>query len=233
MALSASIDDFKASVGRRGGVARNNRFIVYMSHPKNKGGILNTDLSGIIGNFARTALSGGTVGLGGFINDPRDMSFLCESVTLPAHSIATQEFYTDLKAEKRPYSVIQDQVDFTFILTNDYMPYKYMKSWMDAVIPKSGDKYTVQYKESYATDITIQQIGNSDFVPVYGIKLVNAFPVGMSAVPLSNTGENDMTRVTVTIAYDYFEEEGLIEGAFGALKQGVAGKIASNLGKLF
>lgn len=233
MGINATIDEIKSSVGRRGGLARSNRFAVYMAHPSKKGGLLNTDLSGIVGNFATSALSGGSISLGSFLSDPRDMAFFCESVSLPAQTVATNEFYTDLKAEKRPYAVIQDQVDFTFILTNDYYAYKYMKSWLDTVIPKVEDNYRVSYKDQYATDITIQQLGNSDIVPVYGVKLINAFPVSISAVELNNSADNTVTRVTVSIAYDYMEEAGLIDGAIQALKTGVAGKLVGNVGKLF
>lgn len=233
MGLSADLETLKASVSRRGGVARSNRYAVYMTKPSGNGFLGNLSVSDAIGNLARSALSGGTTSLGSFLNDPRDMALMCESVQLPSRTIATQERYDDSKAVKMPYATIDDNVSMTFILTNDYYPYKYLKGWQDLVIQKD-ESYTVAYKEQYAsTDIQIQQLGNTDFVPVYGVRLVNAYPVTISAVELSNGSDNTVTRVTVEFAYDYWEETGLIEGAFTALKDGLAGKLVTNIGKLF
>jgi len=223
MPVPASIDTLKASINRRGGVAKANRFAIYVSHPSKKGGLLggliNTDLSGIVSNVARSALSGGKISFGGFINDPRDMFLFCQDVTLPGRQIATQDFFTSQKAYKRPYGYINDQVTMTFNLTNDYYAYNYIKSWQDLIIRKNGGEadFTISYKSEFTSDITVQQLGNTDFIPVKGIKLINAFPVTLSAVSLSNTSENTVSQVSVTFEFDDWEEESFIDGVFGQL----------------
>lgn len=97
MSLPGNIDDLKATIGKRGGVARANRFAIYITHPKMKGsmgvGLLNTDIGGLISNAAGSYLSGGTMDPMAFINDPRDMFLLCESVQLPGKRIATMESF--------------------------------------------------------------------------------------------------------------------------------------------
>ena len=237
MALSAGIDDLKASIGRRGGLARDNRFVVYFAHPGKKGGLLGGllpttgfEISGVIGNIARSAFSGGGINLGGFISDPRDLSMLIETAQIPGKTISTVERYTDMKAKKVPYAFINDDASFSFICTNDYYPYKYFSTWMDSVIQK--EPYRVRYKEEYTTDITIQQMGNTDFIPVHGVRLVNAYPIGITEVNLGNA-ENSISKFTVQMAYDYHETEGLIEGAIGAIGRTVAGNIAQKIGKIF
>ena len=228
MPVPASIDTLKASVSRRGGMAKANRFAVYFSHPGKKGGLLggliNTDISGIVSNVARSALSGGKISAGGFINDPRDMFLFCESVTLPGRQIATQDFFTSMKAYKRPYGYINDQVTFNFNLTNDYYAYNYIKSWMDTIVTKvDQDHFQVGYKSEFTGDITIQQLGNTDYVPVKGIKLINAFPVTLSSIALSNTSENTISQVSVTFEFDDWEEESFIDGVLGQLGGTLAG----------
>ena len=185
----------------------------------------------MIGNIARSAFSGGGISLGGFISDPRDLSMLIDTAEIPGASIATQERYVDLKPVKMPYSFTHGDASFSFICTNDYYPYKYFSTWMDSILEK--EPYFVRYKEEYTTDIIVQQMGNTDFIPVHGVKLVRAVPIGITAVELSNSSENTATRFSVQFAYDYYEPEGLIEGAIGAIGRTIAGNLAQNIGKLF
>lgn len=238
MGITAGIDDLKSTIGRRGGLARSNRYVVYFSHPRMKGsllgGILPTtgfEISGVLGNIARSAFSGGNISLGGFISDPRDLSMLCETAEIPGKTIGTQERITDLKPIKVPYTYAVGDASFSFICTNDFYPYKYFQTWMDSIIQK--EPYYVRYKSEYTTDITVQQMGNTDFIPVHGVRLVNAYPIGITAVELSNNAENAATRFSVQFAYDYYETEGLIEGAIGSIGRGIATNIAQKIGKLF
>lgn len=222
MALPASIDTLKASISRRGGMAKANRYAVYITHPGRKrsllGGLVNADLEGIIGNTLRNVIGGGSPSLGSFLNDPRDIFLFCESTTLPGRQVATQDLFTDMKGIKKPYAYINDNVTMTFNLTNDYYMYKYMKSWMDSVITKdSRGGFQIAYKENYTTDIVIQQLGGTDYVPVYGVKLENAFPVTISSVNLSNTSENTISQITVTFEFDDWSEQGIVDGTLGNL----------------
>lgn len=235
MGLSASINDLKSTIGRRGGAARSNRFTVYFSHPLKKGGLLGGlpttgfEIGGFVGNRARGLVNGSPVTLGGFISDPRDMALLCESTAIPGKSIMTQERYVDMRGVKRPYGFLQDEASFTFICTNDYYPYKYFESWMDQVITNKDGTFNVGYKKEYTTNVSIVQLGNTDFIPVHGIKLLNAYPIGITAVDLSNANENTVTRVTVSLAYEYYVAEGLVEGILNS----AASTLVSNIGKLF
>lgn len=233
MALTSTIDDLKATIGNRGGMAKANRFIVMINHPAKGGSVLSqflpttgTEITGVISNLAQTALGNGSVGLGAFISDPRDLSLLCESAQLPAKSITTQEYYTDMKAIKKPYAYINETVSLTFLITKDYYPYKYFQSWMDMILP---NRNSVAYKAEYTTDMTIQQVDDVDVVPLHSVKLRNAYPVAISAVELSNTSESTVSRVTVEFAYDFFETESFVEG----LTSGGAAGMASRLKSLF
>ena len=75
-----TVDDFKAMVGKRGGLSRPNRFNFIMTPPATS--LLNTDWQGLL----QSALTG-NLGLNDFVNDPRDISLLCESCSLPGKQI--------------------------------------------------------------------------------------------------------------------------------------------------
>lgn len=237
MALSASIDDLKATIGRRGGAAMANRFVVYFAHPSKKGsGILGqflpttgAEISGVIGSIAQTMVGGGRTNLGAFISDPRDLSLLCESTSLPGRTISTQEHYTDMKAIKKPYGFIAEDVSFTFLLTNDFYCHKYFQTWQDSIIRTDGNMRNIAYRGDYTTDVTIQQVSGLDLIPVSSVRLVEAYPIGVSAVELSNNSTSTISRVTVQMAYSYFETESFAQG----LNSGGAAGFASRLRSLF
>ena len=88
MSLPVSIDTMKSTINRRGGVARGNRFAVYVSHPsKGMNSLLKFDPATLLSNL----ISGDGVNIGDFISDPRDMFLLCQSCTMPGKRIITTE----------------------------------------------------------------------------------------------------------------------------------------------
>ena len=200
MVLPASVDTLRGTLGKRGGVAKANRFSIYMPLP-----LISINPGSILTNLA----SGNGFNPMSLLNDPRDMSLLCESCSLPGRTIATAEHMTRLKAIKKPYGYINDDVTFTFLLTGDY----YIKQVFDDWTAKLFDfeKGEVSYKDDCVSDVTIQQLGPSN-IPIYTCKLQKAFPVSVSAVELSNTSENTISRVSVTMAYDEWSDGASLAG---------------------
>lgn len=223
MSLPVGIDALKSTIGKRGGLARANRFAIYITHPNMKSpmsnGIFNADIGGLIGNALGAHVSGGSMDPMAFINDPRDMFLLCESVQLPGKRIATMESFITHKAIKKPYSYLVDEVTFTFILTNDYYAKKYFDSWQALVIDQESLK--MNYKSEYVTDITVQQLTPSnDYIPAYSVKLKNAFPISVNAIELSNSQENSLLQCSVTLSFDDWEELGLLDGIADMVSNG-------------
>ena len=209
MALPVSIDTLKSTINRRGGVARGNRFGVYITHPsKGMNSLLNFNPATLLSNL----ISGDGVNIGDFIQDPRDMFLLCQSCTMPGKRISTTEATHHHNLSKKPYSAATDEVTMTFLLTNDYYIKKYFDMWQEMIIDTSGHHYKAFYKNEYCSDVTIQQLSNSnDIIPGYTIKLENAYPIQVGAVELSNTNEGLM-EVSITWEYDNFRRVGLIDG---------------------
>jgi len=203
--LGSSIDDLKGVFNKRQGVSQPNRFMVYMQPPASS--LLNLDI-----NTAITGALSGNLNLGSFINDPRDVTLLCESCSLPGRLITTIDFQNYKQAIKIPYGFINEDVSFTFLLTGDYYMKKMFDSWMALVF--DTEKYELQYKDKYVADVKIAQL-NKDNIPIYTIGLQKAFPISINAISLDNNSDNTIQRVTVTMTYENFVVNGLFDLAKG------------------
>jgi hypothetical protein len=202
-----SVDKFKSMISKRGGVATNNRFMVFMTPPTQA--LIDIDIQGAISS----ALSG-TFSLGSFVSDPRDISLLCDSCTMPGRGIITSEYVEVSKSHKMPYGYIFTDVDFSFILTNDSYIRKMFERWQAAVI--DFDKYRLRYNNEYTTDVVIMQLSKKN-VPIYGVKLKNAYPIAVSPVSLSNE-ETSVLKMTVTLTFDDFVVEGPVSSTLSAVR---------------
>jgi hypothetical protein len=203
-----SIDKLISTIGKRGGLAKQNRFQVIFTPPQ--GGLLSG--AGIIGALT----SGG--GLKSLINDPRDISMLCENVTLPGRQIATLDYIAEKQSVKVPYSFINEDVTCTFLLTNDY----YMKTMFDGWLEQVFDdqKYNAKFKKDFTSDVVIQQLNNKD-VPIYGVRLENAFPTTVAGITLDNNSESAVQKLTVTFSYDNYVPEGPLSSTMSALRSAI------------
>jgi hypothetical protein len=197
-----TIDTFKATIGKRYGLAKANRFLVIFTPPSQS--LVNLSILDIIGRYA----SGTDVNAKSFVSDPRDIAFLCESTQLPGRNINTLDYQAEKETLKIPNGFIDDDVTMTFLLTGDYYMKDMMETWMSSIV--DTEKYQVGYKKDYQTDITIQQLNDFD-KNIYGIRLQNAYPINISAIELNNTGENTIQRVTVTFAYDRYIPENFVQ----------------------
>ncbi len=225
--LGSEINDLKSVFSKRQGPAHVNRFMIFMTPPS--GSLLNLDVNSAI-TAGISALKGGGLGsiknsVAGFVNDPRDISLLCESCTLPGRTITTLDYQTTKQSVKIPYSFINEDVTFTFLLTGDYYMRKMFDQWMGKVFDQKN--YKLAYKNTYVSDVRIAQL-NKNNIPVYTVKLENAYPTAINAIALDNTSENSIQRVTVNMTYENFEVEGMFDAAKGVMK-GLAGTAAGTL----
>lgn len=217
--LGSEIDDLKGVFSKRQGAANTNRFMIFMQPPS--ASLLNLDV-----NAAITGVLGGGLSPAGFINDPRDVSLLCESCTLPGRAITTIEKQNVKHSVKVPYSFVNEDVTFTFILTGDYYMRKMFDNWLNLVF--DTDKYEMRYPDTYTTDVRIAQL-NKQNVPIYTVKLEKAFPTGINAINLDNTAENSIQKVTVNMTYEHFVVEGILDSVAGVGKS-LLGSVSNTFG---
>ena len=202
--MANSIEDIKALENTKLGFARPNKFLVTMPTVGVGGGLL----AGLIGAF-----NGGGGGA-----SPRELNILCSNATMPAKQILTNERRIGMELQKVAYGYAVDDVSMTFYLMNDYGVKEYFDAWRNSAIPEDGgNAFTSNYKSSYAKSITIHQLrqplkGFSRQVgpirfglglgggSVYSVELLDAFPVGTSAIELNNELDG-LVQLTVTFAY--------------------------------
>jgi|TARA_B110000503_G_scaffold32259_1_gene52424 hypothetical protein len=203
-----SIDDLKATISKKGGVAMQNRFQIFFTPPTANSvkSLLNKDIGSLVGDIAKNAVSGGKPG--NLLPDPRDISILCESVSLPGRQITTIDYTAERQAIKVPYSVINEDISMTFILTNDYYMKKMFDAWATGIF--DVEKYRAGYKKDFVTDVIIQQL-NQQNIPIYSVRLEGAFPVTISAINLDNNSENTVQKMTVTLSYENYVPEDIID----------------------
>ena len=157
------IDDMKALLQSRKGVARGNRYGVHFTHPS----LTNVDSNDT------------------WIQDGRDTWILCTSVVLPGKRIATTEATHNHHLAKKPYSMATDEVTMTFLLTGDYYMKKYFDRWMEMIVDSSGNHYKTMFKNDYVADVQIQALlHDEDDTVAYECTLLNAYPIQMSQVEL-------------------------------------------------
>ena len=83
--MASSIDDLKAEINNRGGIGRTNRFNVIFTPPTQA--LINIDFGAILGSLIR-----GDFNKNQLITDPRSLTLLCESASLPSRSMTTKDF---------------------------------------------------------------------------------------------------------------------------------------------
>ena len=206
-----SIDTFKSNVMSHGGLAQANRFNIIFKPPQMS--LINLDPSNLIANAL-----GGNFSLKDLINDPRDISMLCQTATIPGRQITTFETSDRDAARKIPYGYMDMEVNCTFLLTEDYYMKTIFDNWMQVVF--NTDSYHPNYKDKFVTDVRIQQL-NKKNRPIYGVVLEKAYPVSISDIILDNSA-GGASGFTITFAYDKWEQESGLESLIGQIGQGIS-----------
>lgn len=200
-----SIDKLTSTIGKRGGLAKPNRFQIIFTPPQ--GGLLSA--GGLIGALT----SGG--GLKSMINDPRDISLLCENVVLPGRQVSTLDYIAEKQSVKVPYTFINEDVQCSFLLTNDYYMKTMFDGWLESVF--DSNKYKAKFKKDFTSDVVIQQL-NEKNVPIYGVRLENAFPTTVAGITLDNNSESAVQKLNVTFSYDNYVPEGPLSSTLSGLR---------------
>ncbi len=209
-----SIDDLKSSIKSHGGLVMQNRFNVIFNPPTQA--LLNTNPRNLVNSF----LAGG--GLKSFINDPRDLSLLAVSTSIPGRQLQTGEHQTFREQKKYITNFIDEDVSMEFLITQDFYMKTIFDNWQKLAFDTNN--YTVNYKKEYVADVIIQQIDKEKNLPLYGVKLINAFPVTVGALTLNNESADTVQRFSVTFAYDRFEVDDAL-GTLGEAARSVADRI--------
>jgi hypothetical protein len=208
----SSIENLKSLISKKGGLAKANRFNVIFTPPTQT--LFNLDGEQII-----TAAIGKRFSAKNLINDPRDISMLCDSVSIPGKQISTLDYQAQKQSIKIPYGSLIDDVNLTFLLTNDYYMKSIFDKWINSIV--DVDKYCVAYKKDITCDVLIQQLDEQN-VPIYGVKLEGAFPTTMNELVLSNESADTIQRLSVSFSYDTYKPQGALSSTGNAIRSALS-----------
>lgn len=207
--MANSIDDLKSTIQNHGGLAMQNRFNVIFTPPKLS--LVNLNASTLLAG----AISTGGLSIQNFINDPRDMSLMCKSASLPGRQISTAEYSAHKEQHKYITGFIDEDVACEFHITQDFFIRNMFDDWLNIIFDTKN--YNISYKSEHTSDVIIQQL-NKENEPIYAVKLINAFPTSIGGMALSNEAADTPQTLSVTFSYDKFETMGPAAGFFAGVK---------------
>ena len=142
----------------------------------------------------------------------RYLALQCETAELPGRTLLTQDVKIYGPTFKVPYQSQYNDINLGFICTNDFYERKLFDRWIEAIHP--SDTNNLRFPKGngtrYMCNITIIQY--DDFIKkIYSVQLVDAFPIGVAAQPLS-WSEDNFHRLSVQFAYQRYKV--IYEGSY-------------------
>lgn len=142
----------------------------------------------------------------------RYLALQCETAELPGRTLLTQDAKVYGPTFKIPYQSQYNDINLGFICTNDFYERKLFDRWIEAIHPSDTNNMRFPKGNStrYMCNITIIQY--DDFIKkIYSVELVDAFPIGVAAQPLS-WSEDNFHRLSVQFAYQRYKV--IYEGSY-------------------
>lgn len=126
------------------------------------------------------------------------LNLLCDTTGLPGTTISTSEYGAVRNTIKIPQSITHDDIEFSFYLDGSMTPKKIFEAWVDLVVNKTT--FRTAYLRDIVSDIVVQNLDAEGSV-MYGVKLIDAYPIGIPSITMSNDLENiEKMAVTFTFA---------------------------------
>ena len=148
------------------------------------------------------------------------LGYLCSEATLPVSSYATAEVKDNYMGipQEFAHTRLYTDVDMTFYVDSDYSVLRFFEGWMDYI---SGGNSSAKGEPAAGSDtgrnvyrrfvfpdfykvqtMTIKKF-ERDFKRELTYTFINAFPKGLTAIPVSY-GPADLLKVTVTFNFDRY-----------------------------
>jgi len=133
---------------------------------------------------------------------PNFVSLMCEQAQFPALSVPTRTQKIFGPPRIRPItSEYSSAVQFVFHVDRDMKVKEYFDNWVHTVI--SPTNFTVNYQRDYASSIFLRQLDEKDNV-TYEIEFIEAFPVLVGQMDVSNLSSNQTHRLNVNFSFKYW-----------------------------
>lgn len=175
----SNIVDWRARVGQ---LAKNNRFRVRINPATNIAGDHFLQLNGV--------------------NTLRDLEFHCTDTEIAGRSLLTNDVRYYGPASKSPHQTQYTDLAMTFYTRENMREHKFFHQWMDFI--HGYGSYDLRFPDQYRTEITIEKLSEVKNNVQLTMTLKKAFPINISAVPLS-WAEETFVRTTVQFGFTEFE----------------------------
>ncbi len=145
--------------------------------------------------------------LGAPVSIPRDLQLMCESVSLPTRSAATNELSIYGPVQSFPYRFTFTEASLNFYVTEDFAIKKLFDEWQEKIVdPVSGD---VGYFDDYKCTIKISTYSDRHLVaaaPKYSVTLIDAWPSIIGEIALGHSLGNEILKLPVTFQFRKWNE---------------------------
>jgi len=140
-----------------------------------------------------------------------NLAVLCKSVDLPGQQLLTHDRRIASSFQKVTYGYGSDDVNMTFLLTNDYYVKNYFTEWQNLSIVRTetSDFHYPRYKSEYAKEVKIQQL-DLDGDLIYECVLVGAFPTTVEAINLGDDNENSPILLRIQLSYTRWYDKSVL-----------------------
>lgn len=140
------------------------------------------------------------------LSNLNEFEFRCERAELPGRSVATvDEITTAGPTVKLPYDMTYNDMQLTFICSEDMKERILFEFWMSRIVEDYGmDGGLVRYYDEFAqgSQIQISQLDEKGKMIAQYV-LQDAFPIQLSPMNLAWEESNTYQRFNVTLAYRY------------------------------
>lgn len=143
------------------------------------------------------------------------LGLLCSDASLPTSSYATAEVKDNFMGitQEFAHTRLYTDLDFTFYVDNDYTVMRFFEGWMDYIsgggefAAASDSRINGFRRFNFPNHYKVQNMEifkfEKDYKTVLSYQFVNAFPKGLTPVPISYGGA-DLLKVTVNFNYDRY-----------------------------
>lgn len=156
------------------------------------------------------------------------LTFRCESANLPGRSLATADQKIYNITEKFPYQTTYNDMDLTFIVSDDMLEKEFFDAWMEFINPSTT--FNMKYKGDYATTVTISQYDVTNKLS-YSIELIDAYPIAVNQMDLDWSADGTH-KLTVVLAYSYWRNNNIVSSLKNIATAGIGGAVSEFTGGL-
>lgn len=120
--------------------------------------------------LARTNLYNVVLPSFGNIEQSRNLSLFCSSVTLPSRQLSSIERRINMDTEQVAYGYVNPNINMTFRVMNDQKVRSYFEDWQSRVIGSFSDtdgEYVATYPDDYVQPLHVYQLRKGTALPLY------------------------------------------------------------------